>query len=105
MQSKTINSRTIVQKMVADKPDHVKPIPPKWTGEWQAGYSPDDGIKTNLTIPDRSIPDRHRLEKRLGIPTHHLNYVMAIAKAIVKSDDHQTICLIPMVRGEYQDFR
>ena len=99
-EDKTINSRTIaLQKMVADKPDHVKPIPPKWTGEWQAGYSPDDGIKTN----PHHCPIEAEALRAASDPSfkhhewyieHHLNYVMAIAKAIVKSDEPEDQQLI-----------
>lgn len=65
-EDKTINSRTIaLQKMVADKPDHVKTIPPKWTGEWQAGYSPDDDIKKNPS--ENLTPSASEIKEALNI--------------------------------------
>ena len=52
---KVTSSRTkAIKKMLADEPDYVGPVPPEWKGEWQAGYSPVEGIRENppLDYPD-----------------------------------------------------
>ena len=47
-EEKFVSSRTkAIKKMLSDKPDYVGPMPADWKGEWQAGYSPADGINEN----------------------------------------------------------
>ena len=108
-EDKTINSRTIaLQKMVADKPDHVKSIPPKWTGEWQAGYSPDDGIKTNPPNIPFPIPEEYqdRLEKRLTDEMTQEGYrPLRVQQDFIDSGGYdEKPSAWSYVQGEYQEF-
>ena len=107
-EDKTINSRTIaLQKMIADKPDHVKAIPPKWTGDWQAGYSPEDGIKTNPSNIPFPIPEEYQdeLETRLAEEMTRPGYRPHTIPEVIEEglyDDSPSD--FSYAQGEYEEF-